>query len=156
MDPFSATAGVVGLLDVAIRLIKYLKHLEKATSQIDQEIRDLLASLELVRTVTQSIETAFPAKLKASPDLGDKEQSHVNKLWQNARTVLDDCQTKLEKLEALIVEISGKENPGGPRKLDSFRRQLRKQSKDDDYSRLRRDLDNVLTTLHLLMQTIEL
>ena len=156
MDPFSITVGTVTLLEVCFRLVKYLKDFEKAIAKIDHEIQELLRDLEAVTTVTSSIKLAFGRQLDPALVQPDTERGHGRELWQNARTVLGDCQAKMEKLESLVLEIKGKESSKGVRKFDGFRKQLRKQSKDEEYNQLRRDLDHILKTLQMLLQTIEL
>ncbi len=154
MDAFSILVGTVGVLDVCLRLVKYIKDFEDAVAGVDQELRDLCRSLDAVAIVVGSIKEAFGSKLAPSRSGIDAEP--VDQLWRNAGTILGDCQTKLQKLEQLVIEIKGGENPKGPRKFDGFKKQLRKQSRDDEYGRLRRDLDHFLQTLQTLLQIIEL
>ena len=154
MDAFSIAVGTVGVLDVCLRLVKYIKDFENAVAGIDQELRDLCRSLDAVAIVVGSIREAFGAKLAPSRTATDVDP--IDQLWKNAGTILGDCQTKLRKLEQLVVAIKGGENPKGPSKFDSFKKQVRKQSKDDEYGRLRRDLDQFLQTLQTLLQIIEL
>lgn len=154
MDPFSIVVGTVGVLDVCLRLIRYLKDFEEAVSSVDQELHDLRRSLDAVATVVDAIKEAFGAKLTPSRTATDGDP--IDRLWKNAGTILGDCQTKLKKLERIVLEINGGEALKIPSKFDSFKKQLRKQSKDDEYSRLRHDLDHFLQTLQTMLQIIEL
>ena len=154
MDPFSIVVGTVGVLDVCFRLIKYLKDFENAAAGIDQELQDLRRSLDAVVIVVDSIKEAFGAKLAPSKTTNDGDP--VDRLWRNAGTILGDCQVKLQRLEQIIVKITGGEVSKQPSKFDGFKKQLRKQSVDDEYSRLRDDLYSFLQTLQTMLQIIEL
>ena len=154
MDPFSIAVGTVGVLDVCIRLVKYLKDFEDAVAGIDQELHDLCCSLEAVATVVDSIKAAFGTKL--APSNTTTDGGSVDRLWKNTHTILGDCQKKLQRLEQIVVEVKGGDSPRKPRKFDGFKKQLRKRSMDDEYSRLRQDLDGFLQTLQGMLQIIDL
>lgn len=154
MDPFTITVGTIGVLDVCLRLIKYLRDFEHAVAGIDQELHDLCRSLDAVATVVESIRAAFGTKLAPSRTMTDGDP--IDRLWKNAHTILGDCQKKLQRLEQMVVEIKGGDSPNKPSKLDGFKKSLRKRSMDDEYSRIRQDLDRFLQTLQTMLQIIEL
>ncbi|KAK4691118.1 hypothetical protein P7C71_g5815, partial [Lecanoromycetidae sp. Uapishka_2] len=157
MDPFSIVVGSIGVIDVCSRLVKYLREFEKSVAEIDQDIKDLLCHLETVNLVVVSIRDAFGSKVarvENATDTTDKDV--VERLWKNASTVLSDCRCKIEKLEVIVKEIKGRDRLKGPSKLDGFRKQLRRQAKEEDYRSLRNDLDSFLHTLQTMLQIIDL
>ena len=153
MDPFSIAVGTVGLLDVCFRLIKYLKDFEDAAAGIDREVQDLRRSLDAVTAVVVSINEAFKDKFAPSQTTADRDP--CDRLWRNVGTILGDCQVNLQRLEQIIVKIKGGEGPKWASKLDGFKKQLRKQSVDDEYGRIREDLKCFLQALQTMLQIIE-
>ncbi len=156
MDPFSIVVGSVGVIDVCARLVKYLREFEKAIAEIDQDIKDLLHHLDTVALIVKSINDAFGSKVGRVPDKTETDNSQVQQLWENASNVLHDCRCKMESLEVLVKEIKGKARPRGPSKLDGFKKQLRRQAKEEEYRSIRSDLDNFLQLLQTILQIIDL
>ena len=156
MDPFSIVVGSFSLVDVCFRLVRELKDFAKAVAGIDQEIGELVHHIDTVAIVVGSIKDAFGTNVGSKPEKVEKELDPIRQLWQNAGRVLHDCQSQMEKLESLIKGIKGKDRTQGPRKIDGFLKQLRKQSRDEEYRSIRSGLNESLQTLQILLQIIEL
>lgn len=159
MDPFSVIVGTIGLLDVCSRLIKYLKDDKGSVARIDREIEALSNDVAAVKVVTELIDAAVEAKKERIKKNPDASQGHTGKLWQNATTILASvtasCQDNLTKLSTLIREMK-EQNLKGSSFFDDFLKTLRKQARHDEYQQLRTDLSNSLTTLQLMLNTIQL
>ena len=154
MDPFSIAVGTTGVVDVCVRLVKYLKDFENAVAGIDEEVRSMVLSLQKVKIVITSIVETFQTQW--DPSSANAKFESTDPLWQETLTMIVDCQSQMEKMETLLIEIKGKENSKGPSKFDAFKKQLRKQSKDDEYGHLRRDLDHFVRMLQIQLQVIGL
>ena len=156
MDPFSIVVGSIGVIDVCARLFKYLREFEKAIAEIDQDVKDLLHHVETVALVVSSIKDTFGSQLGVVRKQASTTNDPVHNLWHRTSTILRDCRCKMQKLEVLVLAIKGKERLKGPKKLDGFRKQLRRQAKEEDYRAIRVDLDCYLHTLQTMLQIIDL
>lgn len=159
MDPFSAIVGTVGLLDICTRLIIYLKDIKGSVARTDREIEAVTKDVAAIKLVTELIDSAVVAKTERVKNNPDASQGNAGKLWHDATTllasVIGGCQEILTKMSTLIREMKGKELKGSGI-FDDFLHALRKQARDGDYHQLRTDLNNSLTTLQLMLNTIQL
>lgn len=159
MDPFSVIIGTVGLLDVCSRLIIYLKDVKGSIARTDREIEAVTKDVAAIKLVTELIDSAVEAKKERVENSPDASQGNAGKLWQNATNVLESvmggCQEALTKMSVLIQEMKNRALKGSGI-LDDFLHVLRKQARQEDYYQLRTDLNNSLTTLQLMLNTIQL
>lgn len=153
-DPFSVIAGTAGLLDVCFRIVKFLKETQAGAERIEEEITALLREVEALITVNESIKGVFVTELKPNPGPFTADSARVEGLWRNIGSNLQDCSTLVERLEVLVKEIIGKEGPKGVGKLDGFKKQLRKQSKNEEFHQLRLRLANHQSALQLLLSAL--
>lgn len=145
-DPFSIIVGAAGLADVCIRLSKFLKQAKDGFQKIDVDLEDLSKEITALRTVSDLIKRSFDADLAATTNTSDNQI--IANHWHATRATLAGCQDIVERLNALIAEILG---TGGTKhvKLNSLRKYLKQQSKDDEFTALRQKLN----THHSALQT---
>lgn len=155
-DPFSIIAGTAGLLDVCFRIFKYLKETQAASERIEEEITALLREIEALINVNESIKTVFVTELKPRPGSSTTDSARVEGLWRNIGSNLQNCRALVERLEIWVKEIVGKEGPKIVRKLDGFRKQMRKQSKNEDFQQLRLQIANHQCALQILLSALTL
>ncbi|MCJ1268890.1 hypothetical protein MMC22_008778 [Lobaria immixta] len=155
-DPFSVIAGTAGLLDVCFRIFKYLKKTQAGAAKIEDDITALLREIEALIAVNLSIKTVFVTELKPGPEPFAADSARVEVLWRNIGNNLQDCQALVEQLEALVREIIGKDGPKVVGKYDGFKKQMRKQSKNEDFHQVRLQLANHQSALQLLLSALNL
>lgn len=155
-DPFSIIAGTAGLLDVCFRIFKYLKETQAGSERIEEEITALLREIEALINVNESIKTVFVTELKPRPGPFAMNSARVEDLWRNIGSNLQNCRALVERLEVWVKEIIGKEGPKVVRKLDGFRKQMRKQSKNEDFQQLRLQIATHQSALHILLSALTL
>lgn len=155
-DPFSVIAGTAGLLDVCFRIVKYLKETQAGAERIEEEITALLREVEALITVNESITGIFVTELKPSPELFATGSDRIDGIWRNIGSTLQDCSFLIERLEVLVREIIGKEGPKGVGKLDGFKKQMRKQSKNEEFHQLRLRLANHQSALQVSLSALVL
>jgi len=156
MDPFSIAVGTVSLLDVCCRFIAYIRDFREALASVDKDLDLLLEELQAVTLVTTSIKTVYDSYLSRTSETSEAGGSHAGKLWQNVAKVLADCRVRVQKLVDLVENVKGREGPRISKRIDSFMKLLRKQSKEQEYQQFRRDLANYLNTLQMLLNATEL
>ena len=156
-DPFSILTGTVGLLDVCWRTVKYFRDVQVAAGKVEEEIATLSREIEALISVNSAIHDIFSAQLQRpqTPPSTVDPTYHEN-LWRNTAGLLRDCRAIIEKLECLVKDIIGKEGPRVAGKLDGFKKQLRRQSKDDDFAHLRQQLANSQGGLQLLLTALNM
>jgi len=65
-DPFSIIAGSASLVDLAIKVVKFINETKKGTDTIDEDLRQLVADIRELSHVSELIGTAFEADLQVS------------------------------------------------------------------------------------------
>ena len=156
-DPFSILAGTVGLIDVCTRLAIYLKDIQKASENVDAAITTLVEDLYIIGSVTQHIKEAYEDYKDCKDEDENTSQDYARQLWTTVKRALQGCQNTLDKLWVLIEEIKGKEKEKtlSPR-LKGFMKQLRKQSRQEEYDQYRSDLTNSVSALQVTLNLIGL
>ena len=156
-DPFSIVIGTIGLIDVCWRFAAYLRNAYAGTAQTEDEIAGLLREIESLTSVNETIKASYEDFQGTFSQEAALSNQAAN-LWHNISSNLKDCRTIVEELELLVRAIIGKERPDkGPivaRRFDGFRKQLRKQSKEGDFDKLRSRLDTYQSTLQLMLDLV--
>ncbi len=152
MDPFSIIVGTAGLADVCIRLTKFLREAKDGFQKIDQDLEDLSKEITALRTVSDLIKRSFEADIAGNTNTSDN-QIIVN-LWQVTQTTLKDCQDIVERLNALITTIISAGERSKHVKLNSLRKYLKQQSKDDEFTALRKKLSAHHSALQMSLAAV--
>ena len=176
MDPFSITVGVISLLDISVRLTKHVNRFWEEVVGIDQEIKGLIRSLKATESTVNSF-NQVKAQLKQTPSSQSSSVSTapdldpIEHLWRNADVMQDGCRDELVKMGTILLSIRRDKKPKDPEKecskkvkdpskfslgYSKLRKQLRKQSKEEEYDNLRRNLDHFLQTFQILLHMIQL
>ena len=138
-EPLSIVAGSVGLADVCIRLTKVLKQAKDGFQKVDQDLEDLAKEVEALFSVNNSIKCSFEADL-AGGTLSNDQQILADH-WKATQTTLASCQEITERLNGLVIEVWANDNPRHV-KLSSLRKYLKLQSKEEEFTSLRRKLND--------------
>lgn len=146
MDPFSIITGTIGVIDVCWRFGKYLKDLQAGAAKVDDEVASLLREIEALASVTEIIQIKYK-KLQDPPSYEESESKQIVNLWRNIASNQQDSRLILEDLRELVESIPGKESTKTSskiaRKLDGFRKQLKKQSKENEFYKLQSRLRHI-------------
>lgn len=150
-DPFSIIVGTVGLIDVCLRFGAYLNNVQAGAAQIEDEIASLSREIEALTSVNETIQASYK-------EFQSSSSADASNLWRNIRSNLHDCRIIVEDLEQLVTVILGKETQDKgsrfSRKLDGFKKQLRKQSKEGDFNKLHSRLNTYQNTLQLMLDLV--
>ena len=169
MDPFSIIVSTASIVDICVRVTRYLKDFHEAAAKVEAEISALQHELEAIIAVNKSIRTLFNEELekvkskqaqqKRSPRVPPDDLYPVQNLWRDIGRNLKDCEAVVKGLEELVEEIVGKERAAKEslkivQKLDGFRRLRRKESRESDFRQLREQLTTFQRALQMLMTAI--
>lgn len=156
-EPVSIISATASLIDVCWRFGSYLRDVQAGAAKIEDEIDRLSRDIEALRVVNEIVR----ASDNGLPDYLDSEtenSKHVERLWLNVCSNLENCRLVVEELEVLIIAIVGKEPPKDEhkiiRKLGGFRKQLRMQSKEVDFNKLQSRLSTYYNTIQLMLDLI--
>ena len=166
-DPFSILTATVGLIDVCVRFGCYLRDVSAGAAKIEEEIRTLSRDIDGLKIVNQTIQASYQ-ELPGYLNSEIESSKRVERLWRNVSSNLESCQLIVEELEALVKGIIGKEPPKDEskisesksseskisRKLGGFMKQLRKQSREGDFHKLRSRLTTHYNTIQLMLDLI--
>jgi hypothetical protein len=155
-DPFSIVAGSGSLLDVCWRIISYVRHVQAGAARVEEEVAALSHEIESMISVNQSLRVVFTTEQKASLGTSLADSVHVESLWRNVGQNLQGCQAIAEKLEGLLKGIIGKDGSKSPGKLENLKKQLRRQSKDEEFHQLRHQLMIYQNSLQLSLTALNL
>ncbi|RDW80348.1 hypothetical protein BP5796_05046 [Coleophoma crateriformis] len=156
MDPFSITIGLASMLDITVRVIKYLKEVQEAAGVIGEELVSLANEIQALGSLGRSIQhlhdTEVQSLLGGFADLPDRDQE----LWRLTSSNLQDCKTLVGRLRDLFTEIAGKHGDKVGGWADSIKKQLRKQSKDGELNKIRSQIIVSRQSLHISLTMLNL
>ncbi|KAL9074848.1 MAG: hypothetical protein Q9161_001986 [Pseudevernia consocians] len=157
-DPFSIFAATVGLADVCWRFGSYLYDLQAEAAKIEDEINILLRDIEALKVINENIQASYKALPSNLISSEIESSNHMERLWRTVHSSLENCRLIVEDLEALVTSIVGKKSPKDDnkmmRKLDGFKKQLRKQSREGEFSKLQTRLTTDYNKMQLLLDLI--
>jgi hypothetical protein len=154
MDPFSILVGTAGLLDVSFRVVGYLKQVEESAGRIEAEITALSQEINTLITVNDAVDALWLANHDATLGSPFEEAADTEDLWKRLANLLKECRDTVEKLEALLKDVVGRDGPKVSGKLDGIKKQLRRQSKDKDYADVRLRLSSYQAGIQMLLSAI--
>ena len=156
-DPFSIITGTAGLMNVCWRFGSYLHELQAGAAKVDDAIERLNQDIEALTEVNETIRTSYqhlPSYLNSEVE----SSKHVERLWRNVSSNVKTCRLIVEELEVLTAAIVGrkprKDESNFMKKLGSFQKELRRQSKEDDFDKLQTRLNNCYNSIQLMFDLI--
>lgn len=154
-DPFSIIAGTAGIIDVCVRVAKYVRGVNAATRIIEQDLIALLEEFVALDAVNSSIRDTWLGHHK----IGDREppdEPLLEAQWQNLGHALHGCNNTMLRLSSSIQEVLGKDGPSVTGKLDGIKKVLRKQSKDKSIFEIRQQVMSHRDNLQVLLLALNL
>ncbi|KAJ5316926.1 hypothetical protein N7508_001434 [Penicillium antarcticum] len=156
MDPLSITAGAIGIADVCLRVVIFLKDIPGAVAAVQQEINALISEVESLRAVLASVEATFNGDIGSPARLSLLKATNLEDLSRKFRTSIEDCYDLATRLEQMTKKVYGKSGSTVIGKVDGLRKEFRRRDKDADLGRLRIELSAEKHNLTLLLNGISL
>lgn len=156
MDPFSIVVGVGSLLDITVRVVKYLKDVQEAAGLVEGEITSILTEIQALDSVNRSIKHLHEAEIESLPagslGLPDRDQE----LWQTTANNLQDCEGSVRRLQSVLETIAGRHGDKEAGWRDGIKKQLRMRSKDGELNRIRVQISVNRQSLHISLTMLDL
>ena len=160
MDPFSIIIGVGSLIDMSLKLGKYVKEVNKAAATFEEDVRFLLAEIQSLNSVNKSIERVCKKEEDVRKDQLAIPREDLE-AWQNTFNVLQDCSKTVNKLADVLRAITGKTGIKVIGRRDGIKKQLRLQAKNGELGQIRlrlsvhrEDLNMSLSVLNLSVKRV--
>ncbi|KAL8850930.1 MAG: hypothetical protein Q9221_004130 [Calogaya cf. arnoldii] len=156
MDPFSVVVGIGSLIDLSLRLGKYLKDVHESIALFEGEIGFLLRETQDLDSVNRSIAQLYETETVAFTS-GRLEPSREQvEVWQNTFKTLGNCTETVEELQTLLTAISGKHGAKVKGLRDGLKKHLKKLSKDSELNRIRQKLSGHRESLGVSLTLLNL
>jgi hypothetical protein len=134
-DPFSIIAGAVGVVDVAVKVVKFIEKTKKGADSVDGDLQDLVTEIESLKHTSQVIQDAFEKDMKDGKTTQDNPAAGT---WLAASNALADCNAALVGMDGALTKMKGEK---GSSTLDRLKRHFRKLAHDEEFGLLRQRLD---------------
>ena len=102
-------AGTVGVIDIAVKLSKYIRDFLKASSRVHADLKGLLDEFEALITLSKAIRSICTPELLRTPGASEGDYDRLRELWTITLRIFDSCRQVLERLWDLVTGILGKE-----------------------------------------------
>ena len=153
MDPFSITVGTIGLIDACVKLTKFLKQAKDGFQKIDEELEELAKELTAVHSVSALIKSIYESD-PAGKRIANSRKP-IDDQWRATRTILEGCRTVVEKLNRLIVNVTGDDDAKHP-KIKNLKKFLKQHSKEDEFITYRQRLRAHLIALQTNLAAVNM
>ena len=157
MNPFSIIIRTVSLINVCTRFRECLRDLHAGAAQIEDEITALSRELDALKSVNETIKASYEDFQRSYSHEAAVPKQAAN-LWHNINLSLQDCRRLVKDLEQLVKAIIHEENPDSAfrlaNKFESFRKQLRKRSREGDFDKLHGRLNTFHNTIQLILDLV--
>ena len=157
MDPFSLVVGVGSLIDLSLKLGKYLKDVHEAVASFEEDIGFLLSEVESLSSVNKSIEHFYGTETsQLSGQSGLQIPRQELEVWQNTIKTLQNCSETVKKLQSVLDTVIGKASNKVTGLRDGIKKQLRKQAKDGELNQIRIKLSTHRESLNISLTLLNL
>lgn len=149
-DPFSILTGTIGLVEVAVKVVKFIDETKKGVDSVDGDLRDLATEIKDLELTSNVIHNAFKKDMQ---DGNITQDDPAAESWSAVSSTLMDCKIVLARMAAALVRVMGE---SGSSRRDRFKRHFRRLAQDEEMSDLRQRLDKGHQRLQLLLSTLNM
>lgn len=158
-DPFSVATGALTVVDVCVRVGKYLRSVSKAAKNSENDIEALereISNFSSVYTAIRQIcaTNASQRQLPSRSPSGLDDPG--NALLARAADLVQEGLSLVQKLRDHLLYILGSETSTKFQQIDSLRKGVRLLSKDSEYTKLRQRFTNLNLELNTMLTAIDL
>ncbi|ORY01656.1 tetratricopeptide repeat domain-containing protein [Clohesyomyces aquaticus] len=153
-DPFSIVASTASIVDICVRLVCYLKDVQKGVATIQADITSLVHEVEALEAISTSILQIFNGTPFATPEHGQHDLQEG--LWNKVKRTLEDSEDLVAKLETIVKDIYGKNGQTVSGSRDALGKSHRRRSKESELRQCRDQLATFQNVLQILLAFINL
>lgn len=149
-DPFSIIAGTVGVVDVAVRVVRFIDKTKKGADSVDGDLQNLVAEIQSLKHTSEVIHNAFEKDMEEGKTTQDSPAAGT---WLAASNALTDCNSALTGMDRALIRMMGE---SGSSKFDRVKRHFRRLAQDPEFGHLRQRLDKGHHRLQTLLLTLNM
>lgn len=154
-DPFSIAAGTISIVDVCVRLTKYIHDKKEALKKIGGEIQQLEDEIGSFQEINTSVGKSFQ-NWKNNSSEPPAVAARIELYWELVGKSLQSCETTLKRLEGILHEIHQGSGSTIVSKRDAFTKDSRKRARQEDLRLACGQLATCQRGLQILLHLIEL
>lgn len=163
MDPFAIVAGACSLVDISIRVVRYLRGVKESIAGTKDELESLEHEINSIKSISESIKASFEDEAKNGSGKSVADPTKAQALWENIGNTLRSCDRRLRDLAEVIQHVTGEKNQDNRKgnkdhkytaTLESWRVLLRKIPKNSKIEQIQSDLVGYKGTLSLSLTLI--
>lgn len=155
MDPLSVVASSLSIADICIRLVAYLRDVQKVTATIEDELTSLIREVEALNSITATIHGTFRNEHSTLAPYGTPREK-CDHLWEHVGRTLHDCETVIRKLEDTVKDVHGKKGPAVSGFRDAVHKAQKRRSRDGELRQCRDQLATYQNGLQILLTCINM
>ena len=158
-DPFSIATGALTVVDVCIRVVKYVRSVSRAAKYTDNDIEALEREINNFSSVYAAIRQicATNASQRQQPSRNPSGLDDPgNALLTRAADLVREGHSLVQKLRDLLLDVLGTETSNKFQQIDSLRKGIRLLSKDSEYTKLRQRFTSLNLELNTMLTAIDL
>lgn len=147
-DPFSILAGTFGVLDVCVKVVKYLGDISRASNSIDDDLQAVSKEIEALESTIKAVAAAqknCTIDGGAPSDILQSIPADVCSVWRETGHLLQQCKSTVEGLGVLLGSVVGTKLTQG--KISGLVKALRMNSKEKEFAQIRQRLGILQQTL---------
>ncbi|KAL8992912.1 MAG: hypothetical protein Q9169_006745, partial [Polycauliona sp. 2 TL-2023] len=156
MDSFSVAVGVGSLIDLRLRLGKYLKDVRESIASYEGEMGSFLREIQDLDSVNNSIAQLYQTEAVTTAPGHSGPPRQELEAWHNTLGTLRACTSTVEELQTLLAAITGKNGAKVTGLRDGIKKQFKKQSKDSELVQFRQKLSSHRESLSLSLTLLNL
>lgn len=158
-EPFSIATGALGVIDLCVRLNKYLGSVRRSAKTIGSEIESLereISNFQNVYTALGRLCEESIAQRRQKVQIQSELEDPCDALWSRAADLVREGGGLVDNLRALLTAVLGEEQSTRLGKLEDFKKAIKLLSKDAEYGQLRGRFTNVNMELNTMLTAIDL
>ena len=157
MDPFSIIVGVGSLIDLSLKLGKYLKDVHDSIAAFEEDVGQLLNEIQNLNSVNKSIEQLFRTETFGAAELsGSSIPPQEREARGNIVKILKECSQTVKRLQNVLDTVTGKNGSKVTGLRDGIKKQLRKQAKEGELEQIRVKLSSHRDDLNIFLTLLSL
>ena len=152
-DPFSVAVGVASVVDLTIKVVRFINDTRKGTEAIDQDLESLVTDVKELQNICQLISNAFEDDMRAAGKTSAKANDTTASIWGATASALEGCRVALSRLHNMLGQVKGAD---GTSAWDKLRRHFRKMSKEEEFITIRQRIGSHQQVLEISLLTLNM
>ncbi|KAI5924026.1 tetratricopeptide repeat domain-containing protein [Camillea tinctor] len=159
-DAYSIATASIGLLDVTIRLLKYVKALKDGSTTIQEELDSLEGEVTMLEQVCNAVNFTYEKSVSISLELSPQRirpgqsSNATGIMWAGLAQMVKHCHVIVERIHKTLEDICQMPKRSFSKHVDTMVRVHRKRSKEESLRHCRSELAMYQGSIQLILTII--